>query len=75
MKKTLVSRPNASVAAMELGFDQILDREQHGAIDVIEQVQRRQQRQRGAGIEFGRGHRSRKYSTDPWADTGSDHND
>ena len=50
------------VAAMELRFNQILYCEQHGAVDVIEQVQRRQERQRGARIEFRRGHRSSEYS-------------
>src|ERR1035438_7851089 len=50
------------VAAMELRFNQILYREQHGAIDVIEQVQRREERQCRARIEFRRGHRSSEYS-------------
>ena len=50
------------VAAMELRFDQVLYGKQHGTVDVIEQVQRRQQRQCRPRIEFRRGHRSSEYS-------------
>src|SRR5208282_3638100 len=48
---------------MELRLNQILYREQHGAIDIIEQVQRREERQCRARIEFRRDHRSSEYST------------
>ena len=49
------------VAAMELRFDQILHREQNGAVNVVKQIERRQQRECGAGIELG-GHGSSEYT-------------
>src|ERR1700731_3971214 len=43
-------------AAMKFLLDQFLHRKQHRTVDVVEKVQRRQQSQRGAWIEFYRGH-------------------
>ena len=46
---------------MKLRLDQILHRKQDGTIDVIEEIQRRKQSKRGAGIELG-WHGSSEYS-------------
>ena len=46
------------VAAMKLRLDHILHRIKHGAVDVVQQVQRGQQRQRSFGVELFVGHGS-----------------
>ena len=47
---------------MKFVLHQRLHRKQHVAVRIIEQVQRREHEQRGAGIEFGRSHGSSEYS-------------
>ena len=47
---------------VELVLHQRLHREQHVAVDIIQQVQRREHDQRGARLEFRGGHRSSEYS-------------
>ena len=50
---------NLCVGEVEFGLHQRLHREQHGAVNVVEEVQRGQQDQRGPGIEFALGHLGR----------------
>src|SRR5713101_4853021 len=44
------------VAVVEFRLYQVLHRKQYGTVDVVEKVQRRQQSQRRAGIEFRGSH-------------------
>ena len=50
------------VGELEFALHQRLHREQHRAINVVEKVQRRQDDQRGPGIEFAFGHLGKEYS-------------
>ena len=50
---------NLGVGELEFGLHQRLHREQHGAVNVVEEIQRGQQDQRGPGIEFAFGHLGR----------------
>ena len=61
-KKDAGEHAEGSIAAVEFRLDQILHCEQHGAVDVVQQIQRGQQGQRGAGIKFRGSHRTSEYS-------------
>src|ERR1019366_696137 len=52
-----------SIGEMEFRLHQRLHGKQHRAVNVIQQVQRGQQGQRRAGIEFGRRHLAWEYNT------------
>ena len=47
---------------MEFVLNQRLHREQHIAVDIVQQIERGQYEQRGAGMELLRGHGLREYS-------------
>ena len=51
-----------SIAEMKLGLHQRLHREQHGTVNVIQQVERGKQTERRPGIEFRRGHLAKEYN-------------
>src|ERR1700731_4376382 len=54
---------NLRVAEMEFTLHQRLYRKQNRAVDIVEQVQRREQDERGPGIKFRRGHLAKEYIT------------
>src|SRR5580692_10152684 len=51
------------IGEMEFALHQRLHRKQHRTVDVVKQVQRRQQSQRGPGIKFRLGHLAKEYIT------------
>ena len=53
---------NLHIGQMKFVLHQRLHRKQHAAIHVIEQIESRQDNQRGAGLEIGLGHGSGEYS-------------
>src|SRR2546426_10719934 len=53
---------NLCIREVELRLHQRLHCEQHRVVNVVEQVQRREQRQSGSRIEFGGGHVAKEYN-------------
>ena len=58
--------PTCVLVSLEFRLHQRLHREQHGAVNVVEKVQRGQQDQRGPGIEFALGHLGEEYNMQPF---------
>src|SRR5579872_1410571 len=49
------------VSQMEFALHQRLHRKQNRTVDVVEEIQRREQNERSPGIKFRRGHLAKKY--------------
>jgi len=58
-----LSGSRAAFRQLEFHLHQRLHRIQHGTVDVIDQVQRREHEQRSSGIEFRRRHLAWEYNT------------
>ena len=53
------------IGEMKFALHQRLHRKQHRSVDVVEEVQRRQDDERGPGIEFALGHLAKEYNMAP----------